>query len=110
MKTLRLLLLAVLLAALPALADTSKVVAPGAQVTFSVTITKGTPPFGYQWQKDGVNIAGATNATYVIAAVIAADTGAYEVVMTNAAGSAKSDKGIFTVAVLPNGLIQITSP
>lgn len=110
MKTLHLIILAVLLTALPAFADTSKVVAPGAQVTFSIKSFAGTLPVTYQWQKDGVNIPGATNATYVITSVFATDTGTYEVLMTNVAGTAKSDKGIFTVAVLPSGLIQITSP
>lgn len=110
MKILRLILLAALLTALPSFADVTKTVLPGVQVTFSVIIKAGTPPITYQWQKDGVAIPGATNATYVIPAVSINDTGTYEVVLANAVGSAKSDKGIFTVAVLPSGQIQITSP
>jgi hypothetical protein len=36
----------------------------------------------YQWQKDGVNIPGATGATYTIAATTAADRGSYQCVIT----------------------------
>lgn len=105
-----LFLFAVLLAAVASLADTSATYAVGNKVTFSVTNLAGTPPITYQWQKDGANIPGATGATYIIPAVSPADTGTYEVVLTNPAGPAKSDKAVFTVAVLASGQIRVTSP
>ena len=110
MKT-RLFLISVLLAffVVPVRADTSLTVAPGKQVTFSVAVN-GSAPFTYQWQKNAAPIAGATAATYVIPAVAATDTGTYTVVITNLAGSASSDKAVFTVAVLPSGVISISSP
>ena len=51
-----------------------------AGVTFQVTAS-GTAPVTYQWQKDGVNIAGATASSYALAAVAPADAGAYRVIV-----------------------------
>ena len=93
-----------------ALADTSKTVAPGAQVTFSLINVTGTQPLSYQWKKNGVNIPGATASTYVIPSVAATDTGVYVCVISNVAGSAPTDNGNFTVAALPSGQILISSP
>src|SRR5207237_1092978 len=42
---------------------TNQTVLAGANVTFSLTAT-GVPTLKYQWQKDGANITGATNANY----------------------------------------------
>jgi hypothetical protein len=55
----------------------------GGSVTFSVTasVSQGVP--GYQWQKDGVNIAGKTARTLTFNPVAAADAGLYAVVVTN---------------------------
>lgn len=64
----------------------SRVVAAGAPVTFQVSATSGT----YQWQRNGTAIAGATNSTYTIGSVQAADAGEYRVVVTNAFGSTTS--------------------
>jgi len=41
---------------------------PGLTATFSVTVS-GPGPFQYQWRFNGTNIAGATNATLVLAPV-----------------------------------------
>jgi len=49
---------------------------PGQSARFSVSAS-GIEPFAYQWSKEGVDIAGATNATYEITAVSAADAGTY---------------------------------
>jgi Zn-dependent metalloprotease len=50
-------------------------VAPGATASFSVTATGGTAPYSYQWKRGGVDIAGATSASYSFTAQ-AADNGA----------------------------------
>jgi hypothetical protein len=69
----------------------------GQAATFSVTAT-GTAPFAYQWQREGVNITGATAATYSITAPTVADNGAkFQVVITNAAGSVTSAAAVLTV-------------
>ncbi len=53
----------------------------------------------YQWQKDGVDIPGATTTTFVIPAVQLSDSGSYRMVATNAVGPATSTA--ITVTVLP---------
>ena len=94
--------------AVTAQADQSLTVPVGSPVTFSVTVATGTAPFTYQWSKTvgGVTtpIAGATAVSYRIPAVAAADSGTYTCVVSNAAGNATSDNGIFTVLVGPGGV------
>jgi subtilisin-like proprotein convertase family protein len=50
----------------------------GRPVTF-IANASGTGPFTYQWQKDGDDIAGASNSTYTIANVTLSDVGVYTV-------------------------------
>src|SRR4030095_17090027 len=46
----------------------------GQMATFTVTAT-GTQPLSYQWTKDGVNITGATQASYTTPPTTLADDG-----------------------------------
>ncbi len=71
----------------------------GGNVFFSV-VASGTQPMTYQWRKDLVNISGATNASLTLTNVQPEDAGSYDVVVTNAAGSATSDPAELTI-VLP---------
>ena len=71
----------------------------GGTASFSVTAT-GVLPFTYQWQLNGVNIPGATSATYSIANVTAANLGTYTVVITNGGGNITSTPA--TLAVVGN--------
>ncbi len=65
----------------------SRTVAAPATATFAVTAT-GTAPLSYQWQKNGVAIAGATSAGYTTPATTTADSGSsFRVVVTNSAGN-----------------------
>lgn len=63
----------------------------------------GAPPFSYRWRKgggelqDGGDTAGAGTATLTIANVLAADAGAYDVVVGNAMGNATSRVALLTV-------------
>jgi hypothetical protein len=68
----------------------------GQGVCLSV-IASGTPPLAYQWQQNGTNIAGATNATYVINAAEASDAGTYKVVVSNSAGIVTTTGALLTV-------------
>ena len=74
----------------------SQTVAAGASVTFTVAAT-GTAPLTYQWQKGGVNIAGATNPSLLLANVQSANAGTYTVIVTNGAGSV-AGTALLTVA------------
>ncbi|WP_431104072.1 hypothetical protein [Roseateles noduli] len=58
---------------------------------------------GYQWQKNGVAIAGATSASYQTPAVTSADSGAkYTVVVTNSSGSVTSSAAQLTLQLSAN--------
>ncbi len=61
----------------------------GRSIRLSVT-AHGTPPLGYQWIKDGNEIAGADGPTLTIAAASATDAGRYRVLVRNRAGTAVS--------------------
>src|SRR6185436_15415662 len=56
----------------------------------------------YQWQKNGVNIAGQTGPTFTIGAVTAADAGAYTVIVSNAVNNATSASATLTVVDDPH--------
>lgn len=69
----------------------------GQSASFGVTAT-GTGSLGYQWQRAGVAIPGATAATYTIPNAQLTDNGAnYSVVVTNAAGAVTSASAALTV-------------
>src|SRR5438128_1448512 len=66
------------------------------QAAFGV-IANGAAPLFYQWHKDGVSIAGATNDQIVLAHPQFSDAGLYSVVVSNAAGSVTSADAVLTV-------------
>jgi hypothetical protein len=72
--------------------------------SFSCTAT-GTL-INYQWQKDGVVIAGAQDRTFSIAHSAQSDEGAYRCVVTNSAGSVTSDPATLNVQALPPVITQ----
>ncbi len=77
-------------------------VAVGGSVTLG-TVHTGTPAFTYQWQKNNVNIPGATNATLVLTnAQTATTTGTYRVIIKNAVGTATSIGAKITVQTPPS--------
>ncbi len=68
---------------------TSKTITAGNSVTFSVT-ANGTETLKYQWTKGGVNISGATQASYTISAATASHAGNYAVIIWNTWGTIQS--------------------
>jgi hypothetical protein len=70
-----------------------------ANASFSVTATGTTPT--YQWQKDGVDLTGATAATLSLSNVQSSNAGSYTVTVSNAAGTMTSSAATLTVIVLP---------
>ncbi|MGE3165612.1 MAG: immunoglobulin domain-containing protein [Planctomycetota bacterium] len=73
----------------------------GDMVTLSIMVT-GSAPLTYQWRKDGMPIAGAEAASFTIGAVQAADTGSYDVEVSNPCGSAVSGVATLDVLVAPS--------
>ena len=79
----------------------SQSVSTDATAAFSVTAA-GTG-LTYQWQKDGVAIAGATGSTYTTPPVTYSDSGAaYTVVVSNAGGSVTSNAVQLTLKLSAN--------
>jgi hypothetical protein len=74
----------------------SQAVCAGANVTFTAA-ANGTA-LTYQWRKGGVNIAGATSATYTITNSSPADNGNYDVVITGTCGSQTSTVAVLSVS------------
>ncbi|HWA85183.1 MAG TPA: immunoglobulin domain-containing protein [Opitutus sp.] len=75
----------------------------GAQIAY------GTDPITYQWFKNGLPIAGATEHSLSFASASATDAGIYTLVASNVAGSAVYHAG--TVVMLPQVLaVQISPP
>jgi hypothetical protein len=72
----------------------------GRPLTLSVAAT-GTPEPSFQWLRDGVEIPGATSATYHVDAVNALDTGAYSVRVSNSVGTVVSRRASVVVRSAP---------
>ncbi len=81
----------------------------------SVTLTTfgyGSRPLTYRWQKNGVDVAGATTANLAFTDATPADSGLYRVIVANDAGSATSVVAQVTVNAfsgpnLTNGLVAL---
>jgi hypothetical protein len=69
--------------------DTSVTVGQG--ITFTASIASGLAPFTYQWRRNGVAIAKATNATLILTNLQRSQEGVYDVVVKNAFGVAISN-------------------
>jgi len=75
----------------------NRTVLAGQSGTFSVIAT-GTPSPTYQWQENGVPIAGATSANYTTPATALGDSGsAFCAVVANSAGTVTSSTAVLTV-------------
>src|ERR1051326_2875749 len=71
------------------------------QAAFGV-IASGTSPLTYQWRKDKLPLAGATNDQIVLTQVQFSDAGVYSVVVSNAENNVTSTDALLTVN-LPSG-------
>lgn len=74
----------------------SQTVAVGADVTFTVAAT-GHPAPAYQWQQNGTNLNGETNAALTLLGVTTPQAGIYTVTVTNPAGVTNSQPASLTV-------------
>lgn len=69
---------------------------PGTNLTLN-TLVIGDEPLRYQWRLNGANLLNATNTTFALTNLIAANAGSYSVIVTNAAGSATSRVAVVRV-------------
>ncbi|HEY4414673.1 MAG TPA: LamG-like jellyroll fold domain-containing protein, partial [Verrucomicrobiae bacterium] len=69
-------------------------------ITFNANPT-GNAPFFYQWQHNGINLTGATNATLVLTSLQVADSGSYTVQLTNADGGASATASLSVLTASP---------
>jgi hypothetical protein len=77
---------------------TNQTVDLGGTATFVVQAA-GTPPLSYQWQKDGADRGGATNATLTLTNVAQLDAGTYRVLVANSVTNLLSDAATLVVRV-----------
>jgi alpha-L-arabinofuranosidase len=78
----------------------SAVVVAGSNVTLSATVT-GTPPLTFQWQRNNVNLPGATTSTLTLANVTRAQTGSYVLQVSNPGGATASQPAVVRVLNFP---------
>ncbi len=62
----------------------NKSICPGNNTSFSVTVTGSN--LTYQWQKNNVNISGATSPTLILSSVAASDMGTYQCIINGTCG------------------------
>jgi glucose/arabinose dehydrogenase len=84
-------------------------VAAGQTASFTVAAS-GTAPLSFQWQRNGVNIAGATSPTFTLTATAADNGASFRAVVTNNSGSATSNPALLTVLSNSPPTGTITSP
>ena len=76
----------------------SVTISPGQSATFSVTAS-GTAPLTYPWQRNSVNISGATSSSYTLANAQLTDNGSlFRCVVRNSLGTATSNNATLTVS------------
>ncbi len=84
----------------------------GAPATFTVSAS-GTAPLVHQWQRNGVDMPGATSTSYTLPAAQLADDGAlFRCVVTNAFGTATSNAARLSVTpdLAPTAVISLPMP
>jgi hypothetical protein len=72
----------------------------GSTATLSV-VASGSPPLSFQWEFQGTNLVGATNATLQLTDLQISQLGTYDVLVTNQFGSVLSSNAILTVVGIP---------
>jgi glucose/arabinose dehydrogenase len=87
----------------------SRTTQPGVSVTFSVRAS-GAPVLRYQWQRDGVNVAGATAEDYSLTATQSDNGARFRAVVSNDAGSVTSNEAVLTVSANQTPTAIISQP
>jgi Immunoglobulin domain len=87
---------------------TNAVVIAGQPAAFSVTVTGSTPIF-YQWQFEGMTIAGANCSSYTIGNTDPTNAGNYSCVVSNSAGATNSVTAALNIITNPVITLQPTN-
>jgi len=74
----------------------SQTVKAGSAFVLKVSAS-GTEPLSYQWRKNGVNLAAATDVMYSISSALPADGGTYSVIVSNRVANVVSGSAMLTV-------------
>src|SRR5206468_3826513 len=69
----------------------------------------GTAPLEYQWRRDSVDLAGATNATLILASAQAGDAGVYSLRVLNGGGLAFSLPAVLQVNLPDAGALAFSA-
>jgi len=86
----------------------SQTVYVGTAATFSAAADGAT---GFQWQRNGANISGATGGSYTLATTTVNDTGArFRAIASNSFGSVTTDEATLTVTTNRNPTARIDTP
>jgi endonuclease/exonuclease/phosphatase family metal-dependent hydrolase len=80
----------------------SQSVIEGEPAVFNVAVT-GSDPLTFQWEFNGVDLPGATNATLTLTDVSVEQAGDYSVQVSNAGGSTNSPAAALIVIPIPEG-------
>ncbi len=65
----------------------------------------GNSPLGYQWSRNGTNLAGATSSVLAVNNVQLTHAGTYQVIITNASGAVTSAPAILTTVATPPWIV-----
>jgi hypothetical protein len=82
--------------------------AAGATLTLNA-LAGGTAPFRYQWYRNGVALANATNSTYSKPNVQPSDSGLYTVTIDNCAELSSSASAVVSVTAAPYVIVPLTN-
>ena len=89
---------------------TDQAVRAGESATFEV-VASGSGPLSYQWQRNGVDIAGATSSTYTLPSAGNADDGArFKALVSNAFGTTQSNPATLSVVTGERPTATISTP
>ncbi|HWX20326.1 MAG TPA: LamG-like jellyroll fold domain-containing protein [Candidatus Binatia bacterium] len=72
-----------------------------AQTSLLTALPSGNPPFAYQWQYNGINLTGATDATLSLTNVQPSTSGVYTVTLTTSNGAATASSTLTVLSPSP---------